>query len=603
MERKEILFSDLGHQLSPASAITDHDTPTSWRRCSYETPTFSGTLVSAQSRVRVEPLTLSPNLTGWYRIYLGLGRFSSDSWPQQRLFVSLTGDEAERLVAPSRIGVSPWTIDESFFRAADMTGKSITFRHPEYEPDADDTVLASVRFVPMTEEEVAAYLAERARTDTKNLYATDDMHNFLISGPDDMALAYAKIEDCRESDVGVFALEYWNFSKFYTGKDVDKEVFWGRAFEECAARAMRRFRAEGIDPYEKIISYAKKVGLPMHLSMRIGAWNYEFPWDGGFATLDYDPNAALYMRDRDGVEVSRLSFAYTETWEIFAKYYSEMAAYDIDGVDFLFNRGYPFILFEEPFLASFREKYGLDARTLPLSDERVIAEKCRYMTEFLRYIRTRLDAERKARGQKPLRYTAHVHKNIAGNRLVGLDIAAWAKEGLVDTVVCYPLYLSENYPDAFYTDETHTKIDLAAYEQGMRVGPERFRYGWYDAGFNYVNLTYDVQEDSEEELAELKAALAGTQTKLYIHIMPRNLYPTVALERAQKIYASGADGIGLWDTNCRNEVLREWTTVSRLGHKDEINAFDCGEGELFRNHNFIKLGNLRMDRYPPHWGS
>lgn len=600
--RKEVLFSDLGNQLSPADAITDGDTPTTWRRCHYETAELSGTLVAAQDRSRVAPLTLSPNLTGWYRIHLGIGRRSSEGHIQQRLLVSLTGDKAERLVAPWR-GLSPWTVDDCFFRCADMTGKSLTFRHPEYERAADETLLAFVRFIPMSDEEVSAYLAERERRDTRTLYATDDVHNVLTAGPKDLSIALAQIENLRESDVGVLAMEYWGFAKFYTGEGVPEEIFWGRDYEECAARTMRRFRAAGIDPYKEMIAHARDVGLSVHLSMRIGAWNYEFPWDAGFATLDYDRHPELHMRDRDGVAVSRLSLAFRETWEIYANYYSEMAKYDIDGVDLLFNRGYPFILFEEPFLSAFREKYGVDARTLPNADERVMREKCRFITAFLRHIRARLDSERAARGQKPLRYTAHVHKTLEGCRLVGLDVESWAKEGLIDTVVCYPLETYESYPDHFYADEEKTVLNLDAYLEGMRTGPDRFRFGWYDAGFNYTSLRYDVAEDLEAEVQALMAAVAGTSTKLFVHVMPRNQYPSLTLERARKLYAFGADGIALWDTNTRTEVLREWTTTSRLGHREEIETMDHGEGVLFKNHNFTVLGNLRMDRYPPHWGA
>lgn len=604
-ERKEILLTDLGHLLTPASAITDGDTKTTWRRCHYETASLSGTLVSAQCRSAVESLTLSPDLTGWYRIYLGLGRFSGErSSCRQRLLVSLTGDKAERVVAPSRM-LSPWTVDEAYYRCADMTGKSLTFRHPEYEnPSATcESVLALVRFVPMTDEEVTAYLAEKEDRSRRTLYATDDVHNFLTAGPYDMSLALAQIENYRESDVGVLAMEYWGFSRFYTGKDVPEEIFWGRDYEECAARAMRRFRAAGIDPYKEMIAHAKDAGLSVHLSMRIGAWNYEFPWDEGFATLDYDLHPELRMRDRDGAEISRLSFAYPATWEIFAHYYSEMACYDIDGVDFLFNRGYPFILFEEPFLAAFKEKYGIDARTLPNGDERIMREKCRLMTEFLRYVRARLDKERAERGQKPLRYTAHVHKNILGCRIMGLDVEEWAKEGLIDTVACYPLYTYESYPDSFYADDAHTVLDVDTYREGMKTGPDRFQFGWYDAGFNYTSLSYDVQEDTAEELSALKSAVEGTKTLLYVHLMPRNMFPWQMLERAKNVYALGADGIALWDTNVRADVLREWSLTSRLGHLKTIEAVKNGEGTNYRNHNFTVLGNLRMDRYPPHWGA
>ena len=97
--------------------------------------------------------------------------------------------------------------------------------------------------------------------------------------------------------------------------------------------------------------------------------------------------------------------------------------------------------------------------------------------------------------------------------------------------------------------------------------------------------------------------MADTDTGLYVHVMPRNLYPDEMLKRARKLYAAGVDGIGLWDTNTRSEVLRDWQLVSRLGHREDIDIRDSGAGVLYRNHNFTLLGHLRMDRYAPHWGS
>ncbi len=598
---KSVLFTNLSRQLEPSGAFGDSFARDKWRSIPYETPEFSGDLIVAHPQSTVPDLTLSPGLEGWYRIYVGLLNPGLDDDPH--LWVRLSGEEGWLRLQAAR-HLTHHTIDEAFLFCADMTGRSLCFRHPE-GGFKRASALASVRLVPMSEEEVAAELHERSRTDTKRIYATEDVHGiFIMEEPRDMEPIYSHMAVYQNTDVKVLAMEYYQQDyNFCTGNDVppDGEILWAREYEEHAARSFRHFRELGIDPYEKMIAYGHRLGLEMHLSMRI-IGTHEFPLDDCFGNPTFD-REELWMEDRDGTPVSRLSFAYPEVQEIYLDRFSQMAAYDVEGVDLYLNRGYPFMLFEKPFADAVMADCGEDAKTLPGYDERLIAVRCRIMNDFLRKMRARLDAERAARHQKPIRLTLHVHKNLRGCRFVGIDLPAIAAGHLADTVVVYPLEHYEEFPDEFYTDGTKTKVNPDAYGAKMRQGgPDRFRWGHYDAGLGYTGVRdYDCPQESEAEIREFIDVLAGSGTELYVHLMPRDLPPETARDRAVKLYSLGVDGIGLWDTEIRSLVRRNWQMMARLGHRDELASLDTGEGTLYRNHILKKVGKYNIDRYPPHW--
>jgi hypothetical protein len=599
-ERKTVLFSDLGNELAPREAMTERLTPSAWRRVPYETRDFKGSLVVAGPRQKVPPLTLSPRLRGWYRIFLGvvgLGSMMDSASCDNYVWVRLSGDPAYTRVRAAD-ELSYQTVDEFFFRCEDMTDKTLTFLHPEAR-EAETSCLALVRFEPMTEEEVEKELAERERRDTKRIYACEDMHGcFIQDSPREVEPFFTRMAPYRHSDVGVLALEYPSCHPFFSGEGVPEEgsPFWGRRYEEYAALSIRELRKKGIDPYKAMIAHGRKLGIEMHLSQRINP-HHEFPLDDSFHNPIYE-RRELWMQDRDGTPISRLSMAYPEVQKHVADAFSRMAEYDVDGVDLLFNRGYPLMEYEEPFLRRVWETYGVDARVLSGYDERLVATRCAIINEFLRDLRARLDRERAARGQRPVKITAQVHRNLRGCRFVGLDLPTWAKEGLVDTVVTYPLEHYEDLPEEVWEDGAHTRVNLAAYTAMMDRGFE----GYYDAGCGPLGVKcYDIPFDDEAQTRELVEVFRDSPVKLYVHIMPRHLQPAEAVARAEKLYALGVDGIGLWDTECRAGRFRWWTASSRLGHRGELGRIPTEEGVLYRTHRLLTVGKDRIDRFPPHW--
>ena len=152
------------------------------------------------------------------------------------------------------------------------------------------------------------------------------------------------------------------------------------------------------------------------------------------------------------------------------------------------------------------------------------------------------------------------------------------------------------------TEVLLTDIDPEQYAKAVLEGPDCFKWGYYDLCYGYSGVRYDTTEDKEEEVKELVSVFRGTGVGLYVHIMPRNMGAEVFRRRARKLYEWGVDGIGLWDTEFRSVCRRDFTMMARLGHREALATYDTKDGDWFRNHNIVKIGLHRIDRYAPHWG-
>lgn len=587
MERKEVLLSDLGHLLTPQSAIADDATPTQWRRVSYETTDFSGSLVSTTYLSEVPSLTLEPKLSGWYKIFLGLNYVHSHGVTE--IQVQLSGDRTYVPVRPDLKAVGRFDIDEFFWKCADMTDQSVIFHQPPIVRPHNSSV-AFVRFVPMTDEEVAAYFKEKADPDTKRVYATDDIHNILFESPRSIEYFLSQVEQYRDSDVKALSMEYIRHYDFSRPERVDHMKTLGRITEKYAAETTRWLHENNIDYLAEMIKHGHDVGIDMYLSMRMNSVCYSYPLDENFYCEFFEDHQELHQQDRDGVHISRFSYAFEGTRQYALDTLRDMAKYDCDGVDLIYNRGYPFVLFEEPFLELVRQRYGVDARTLPNDDERLMTVRCQIMTDFMRQVKKQLAEDRAARGQKPLKIAVHVHKSIRACRFVGLDLEAWVKEGLIDSIECYPVELEEHLPDECYANEEKTLIDVDKYRQAVAKSPVETH-----------PRIYNTTDNPEEDTLAFVNLVKGTDVKLYIDILPRTMSPEEFRKRGMRLYNYGVHGVSLWDTYDRTKVRRQWTMMSRLGHHTQLPTMADGDGELFRTHRVVVYNRCRMDRYPPYW--
>ena len=138
--------------------------------------------------------------------------------------------------------------------------------------------------------------------------------------------------------------------------------------------------------------------------------------------------------------------------------------------------------------------------------------------------------------------------------LLGLDIATWIQEGLVDFLLPYAR-------DEFNTPARITMDDFSDLVQNSpcELYPEISR----------------MVRFFDEETAE------GYQ------------------RQALEAYAAGADGLSIWDSGGMF-TPRKWSMIRRLGHKDDLPSFEDGEGSLFQALKIQSIGGYRMDLHSPH---
>ena len=228
--------------------------------------------------------------------------------------------------------------------------------------------LAYVRLAPLSPEEVAAVLADRERTDTRRLIAVDDNFSFYCDRRTTLAEIQEEIEPYRNTDVGRL---FWCAG---AGGDVvsyptrvgrvigdGQEDFPGGIYRNVA-ESVRLLIAQGIDPMEVARDHAHSLGIEFHISLRLGAFQM-FPGFDEFFTSDfYRAHPEWHCVDRDGTPVARLSYAFPEVQDHVLALLEELAGYGPDGLNLIFTRCAPYLLYEEPLIAGYRAQAGVDPR-------------------------------------------------------------------------------------------------------------------------------------------------------------------------------------------------------------------------------------------------
>jgi hypothetical protein len=597
--RQEIYLTDLGKLANPQEHAASIRVTDKWEVVPYETSERSGTLLAAVKNVKPDPVTFTLGLTGWYRIYVclpGYGSFGSYA-----INLQLTNDKSYAQLCPS--GQAHGKFEEIYWKSADLTGQDITLS--KFKTGIDhDAMLAWLRFVPMSDDETAVYQDDQQRRDTKRIYATHDMHGHLyLYDPQKAADWYCIVENYRDSDVASFSMEnVMIFDGDPAAGDPDNQGYY---------RPGDRNVQKGLKPnltfelLNNLIHYGHDMGLEMYLSMRMGAWGIEFPYDQMyFANKFASEHPELRCFDRLGAPAEAMSYLYPEVQDYLIDIFAKMAETDCDGVEMIFTRGVPYVLYEQPFIDLFRSRYGdLDPRRLPIADKRVHGLFCEVMTGFVARLRKRLDDVRAACNKKPVKLIARVHASIENGRLVGIDVAEWARQKLIDVIVSYPMFIAENMDADVWADEERTLLDLDKYRQFVQTSPAApvIRQG----NFDYEDVTELIKQHhngdpltEEERIASFKAL----GLPVFFEILPRQMPTEEYKRRALRLYERGAEGISLWDTYNRVPNRQQWTMVRRLGHKDELAQYSSGEGDLYRYIPVLRINGQNISLYKPMWG-
>jgi len=314
------------------------------------------------------------------------------------------------------------------------------------------------------------------------------------------------------------------------GRDVPKEVFDQlRRGDRLAAETVQRLIAEGNDPLRIVAEQAKADGIALFASMRMGPFYappYDVAFNGRFYRDNQDkrivlPGGRLPIPGNNtsadySIQRPNLSYAYPEVQEFFLDVLEEAAQRDIMGVNLDYLRNYPFFGFEEPLVAGFKRRYGIDP---PGPDvERWWRYRAEFMTDFLRKLRARLD-EAEQRLRHPIRISARI--DYRHYLEWGLDIETWIKEGLLDILIVskasaggFPIF--DLAPFRKMVEGTNCKL---------LVGEET------------VTAGHDLTPEEDKALAR------GEK----LNLKGKHMTPLEFCRRALRWYTEGADGVEIFN--------------------------------------------------------
>ena len=549
-ERSAIYISDLSGCL-PGAALSPTPRQNRWQTIPYEAEGMSGTMLVADAECSAPALTLALDAQGWHAIHLGVWT----DWTDSSIRVRLSGDPCFTPVITDRPSPtdSEWhsgfaTLREAFWLCADLSGQELLIEKMD-RWGGRRAGLAYVKLEPLTAAEVTAIQHERARTDTKRLIAYDDAWRLDPKTPEE-ALREG-VEHYRHTDFRTLLWCIGSGSETYYFSDVGEpsvreEWDFLESFGRPMMGGMRAMQARGVDPLTTVIEHAHSFGLELHGMYLVGGWVY--PPNHGFESKFYYQHPQWRCVSRAGRAVTRMSYAFPGVRNFLLALFREVAERGADGINLGFVRGLPCLLYEQPMLDGFQQRYGQDPRNLPEDDPRWLRFKAGVMNDFMRALRREMDRVGAQQG-RTVQVSAYVLNNEALNLTQGLDAATWAQEGLVDFILPYPLH---NVMD----------VDIAA----------------------YVRMT------------------RGTECKVYPEVMPRRQSPAEYREKALAFYAEGVDGLAFWDANTtsRSGFKDEWSMVRRLGHKEELAGWAPDEWPAYRVLPLYSMGGLVMDENNPY---
>ncbi len=196
---------------------------------------------------------------------------------------------------------------------------------------------------------------------------------------------------------------------------------------------VKELHKAGINPFKIARDEARRQGVEFHVMLRPAGWKACIPYEETFDSPFYEAHPEWRCVDKDGTPTMHMSYAFPEVRRHLLDIYRETLELQPEGVGFLFNRGMPMMLWEEPFLARFKQMHNADARTVEDEDPRILATRAAIMTDFMKEIRALLDETAKAQGiSKRYKISLGTFSKEEDNQKFGFDLPLWIKEGLVD---------------------------------------------------------------------------------------------------------------------------------------------------------------------------
>ncbi len=520
---------------TPADGLSKRREHAKWKVFEYETADFSGKCLSVGRESSAPDLTLKHGKQGWHAVYVGLSTITDLVQPDMNnVEVKLTNDPAYTRLS-NRLDLGSRrrdVLEEVFLGVADLTRNDLHFS-TVYEMPAR---IHYVKTVPLTESEVADVLADRQQSATKTSVATFDgftwIHPFRPQNRADLAATFSGY---RDSDFKTWWFQVGGADLVHHPTKVGNLMgghldTFPRSVDREYVESVRHLHRQGIDPLKVAIEEAHAQDAEILVCLRAAGWKGAPPWEEFFMSEFYEAHPEWRCVDHDGTPTMHVSYAAEEVQDHLLNVYREVLQREPDGAGFMFHRGMPMILWEEPFCKRFIQKFGEDPRKLAEDDPRVFEMRAEIVTGFMRKIRKLLDetAEKQGRADHRLKLAVTTFATAADNRKFGIDVEKWIEEKLIDQIGIAWF--------AYYTSGLKTKSGDTAYYARITEGTDVTIYPFY--------VGWKMKSASD------------------------------LLSKVAANYEDGADGIAVWDPNqfveWESGKNPYWPLVSRLGHRQKV---------------------------------
>ena len=566
-ENESIYLLDMG-LCEPSDAIAANFALGKWTAVDYSIAAGTGRMIFSGPDTDAPPLRLNPGVLGWHHIFVGTYRHHI--FPDYMLLLKLTSDPGysratvenfrqDKDLVPEEMLLGPTDLAEAYWKSADLSGEQIIFHRPIAGLRQETTANVSyIRLVPLSAAEQERIENDRTSKDHRRLIANFDggQNTFWAHASDDEMRS--EFQALLDSD---FKTVLWgcarSFATYYPSQ-VASPVQWSFGLPgimRAGRLAIERQRQHNFDPLRSAVQCAHEIGIDIYPQVRmIGEQlppnHLHYTGPGEFQKQHPEYRCLT----PDGERTRHLSQAFEPVRAKYVELFREWVAdYGADGICIVFNRSWPYVLFEQPVLESFEREHGIDMRDLDFFDQRVLAHRASFLTQLLRQTRQMLDAV----GQEQGRHlsTAYVIPAVGNTpqgcpdlgpfttpRSRAMDIETWVAEGLVD----------------------HLVINIA------HVGDAEGR-------------------EANRILRPYTALARDTNTEIHADLYPRRQSADSMRLRAIACYDAGVDGLCFWDCQARAERLSGWAMHRILGHRDELVNMKPFADRLFRREPLITL--------------
>lgn len=583
--RREVYISDLYEYACEKDRLSPYTTKDKWEYVSYETSVTKGKLLIASDYSYPEPITIKPNLKGWYRIYICLGELCSNN----HFDIKLSNDEFPRTVACCKMGpYSMWSksenVEESFWMCADMSNQDIIIDKPKLGFTYASNIFW-FHLVPMSDDEVNEYKAYKPNK-TMIAHMDGDFNlNDITVKPDD----YCKpIYAMKDSDIGIICQEITNdlFDFKHPGCDYVQKTLINTPREK-AAQKLKKIR-KSVYPIQ--VEYAHKCNMKLFAAQRMQLSNFSFPLTNPMYHMDFvEKHPQLLCKARDNSNIGFLSYGYKETQDYSIKALLDAVKLGFDGVLCIWTRGYH-LGFENPV----RERYfkntksDIDISLLPENDKNLIKAKCDIIFDFHKKLKRVLSTYAKKNNRPDIKIYITGCYDVFSSKKDGIDIERLAKNKLIDGVIQTKFKQIELVQDVL---DENGYIDIDKYKEKAkhekifdRISGSRIDL-LVDGTLEYRKIAdkYALDYHTEIQWEGLKKA------EEYVN-------------GAKQILSSNGKGISLWDCYPTiTSILSEWHAVSSMGVKDKVMSMSEDPNMYHKIIKVLSYNNTDIKYIDPSW--